>query len=466
MSHPYPAAMNRTSEHPGVWEHKGKVAAVGIGHSPTYRRWDGRPETCVGAQSIIALRLAMEDAGVTPDQVDGLVISDITGSHAHGVQHFWYQDGRPYPTDVINAFNPTDNPTDGIVELSLEWLLKNMPELKNVKYAVYGGGCMSTAIPIAAQSIGEGLTHTCLVLKGWHNLDMRYRHGGVNALDRIGETGQHQDPDIPQAPGGRGVPGFTKWDTPWGPHISYYDAIKFQRYLWKYGKTHEMLAPFVVQSRKNGLLFPEGYWAQHRPEELTVDDYNNARWIAKPSNLYDNDIPIHSSTAYLMTTPERARDMKQKPVYILNHLSHRPNPKQRTTVPTLEEVERGSFITGQMIYEGAGITPNDLSFENMFDGFSLFHVFHIEGLRIYGIKPGDALDLFQTDISPSSWTPINPSGGDIGSGRNRCWMHTDCIQQIQGRAGARQIRRPAEVGVAGGMVPPGGTYTVYGSSPD
>ena len=72
-----PASMYRSKEGLGIWEHRGKVAAVGIGHSPTARRWDERPETSVGAWSIMALRRAIEDAGVTPDQVDGLVIVPV-----------------------------------------------------------------------------------------------------------------------------------------------------------------------------------------------------------------------------------------------------------------------------------------------------------------------------------------------------------------------------------------------------
>ena len=96
-----PAAMYRSTEGLGIWEHRGKVAAVGIGHSPTARRWDGQPETSVGAWSILALRRAMEDAGVSPDQVDGLVICPVTTTGA-----FW-PDDKPVPMDVVNAFNPT-----------------------------------------------------------------------------------------------------------------------------------------------------------------------------------------------------------------------------------------------------------------------------------------------------------------------------------------------------------------------
>src|SRR5712692_182551 len=79
--HP-PASLYRTTEGLGVWEHRGKVAAVGVGHSPTARRWDGRPETCVGAWSILALRRAIADAGVSPDQIDGLVLDPVTTTGA------------------------------------------------------------------------------------------------------------------------------------------------------------------------------------------------------------------------------------------------------------------------------------------------------------------------------------------------------------------------------------------------
>ena len=434
-----PAAMYRSTEGLGIWEHRGKVAAVGIGHSPTTRRWDGQPETSVGAWSILALRRAMEDAGVSPDQVDGLVICPVTTTGA-----FW-PDDKTIPMDVVNAFNPTGDPLDGIAKLSSEWLLKNMPELTNVQFTMYGPGCMSNAIVVAAQAVGDGRTHTCLVLKGWHNLEGRYYQGGANAADAI--------------------PGTSAISRLWGMPASYGTALQFAEYCRKYGKTHDMMAPFMENSRRNGLLFPEGYWSQHRPEELPREHYLAARWIAKPASLYDNDIPIMACAAYVFTTAERAQNMKQKPVYILNHAASRGTPRSLT--PTLDEVEQETASTGRKIYEGAGISANDLSFENMYDGFSLFHQFHIEGLGYRGIKFGEALDLYQTDISIEGPSPVLPSGGNIGSGRSRFWMHTDCIQQLQGRAGARSVTgvKP-EIAVSGGPMPIGGNFTVWSSTPD
>ena len=437
-----PESMYRSVEGLGVWEHRGKVAAVGVGHSPTARRWDGRPETTVGAGSIQSMRQAMEDAGVSPDQVDGLVIVPVTTTGAP------WPEGTPVPMDVVNAFNQTDDPLDGIGQLSAEWLLKNMPELTNVKLMMHAPGCMSAAVTVAAQAIGDGLANTCLVVKGWHNYEGRYNHGGVSAADEV--------PGSYALGAGRSL---------WGPPGCYGTALQFAQYCTKYGKHHDMMAPFMQNSRRNGLMFPEGYWAQHRPEDLPPEDYLTSRWIAKPANLFDNDIPIMCTAAYLFTTAERASDMKQKPVYILGHASSRGKPRSLT--PTLEEVEAETASTGRKIYESAGITADDLSFENMYDGFAQFHQFHVEGLGYRGMGFGDALDFYQTDISIEGPNPILPSGGNIGSGRSRFWMHTDSIQQLQGRAGPRQVTGVnPEVTVSGGPMPLGGNFTVWSATPD
>ena len=233
-----PDSMYRSTEGLGVWEHKGKVAAVGIGVSPTARRWDESPETSVGAWTILAIRNAMEDAGVSPEEVDGIVLTPDTST---GVS--WPKD-RPIPESFVETFNLTDDPLDGIVKLSIEWILKNMPELTNIKFAMHAPTCMSNAIVVGAQAVGDGMTQTCLVVRGWHNLAGRYYVGqGAAGMDTIaGPAG---------ITSGHGVPacGTT--------------AMMFQEYCHKYGKNHDMMANFVITEKRNGLLLPEGYWAQH-----------------------------------------------------------------------------------------------------------------------------------------------------------------------------------------------------------
>ena len=116
-----PDSFYRTKLGLGVWEHRGKVAATGVGHSPTARRWDGKPETSVGAFAIDSIRKAIADSGIDPSEIDGLVLDASTTTGAH------WEEGAPIPMDVVNAWNPTDDPLDGIAKLSAEWIIKNMP---------------------------------------------------------------------------------------------------------------------------------------------------------------------------------------------------------------------------------------------------------------------------------------------------------------------------------------------------
>ena len=106
-------------------------------------------------------------------------------------------------------------------------------------------------------------------------------------------------------------------------------------------------------------------------------------------------------------------------------------------------------------------------FENAYDGFSLFHVFWIEGFGFFGIKEGECLDFFASqDISINGPTPISPSGGNIGSGRTRFWLWTDTIQQLQGRAGERQVKKDARIGVCGGFTPHWANFAALSKDPE
>ena len=434
----------RRREGLGVWEGKGKVAAVGVGVAPTARRWDWDTQTSVGANSILALRKAMEDAGVTPDQVDGLVVVPDTTTGRFDWPPVW-PEGRDIAAEMAAVFKPTDDPRDGMARLSVEWILQNMPELTNVKFTAHVPTDTAPALIGAIEAINHGQAQVCLVLKGWHNLGGRYYVGqGAARGDTIATR--------------------EKWSTGWGTVGVYQEATRFQRYLWKYGKRKEMFANFVVNSKRNGLNFPEGFFAQNRPYDVvTREDYLAARWLAKPANLYDADMPICGAAAFLFTTAERARDMKQKPVYVLGHTS--TQPAARSLLHTLEEEEAAAASTGRKLPEAAGITAKDYSFENMYDGYGMFHLIHIEGLGYAGLKQGDGLDLFEYgDISVEGPHPVSPSGGNIGSGRTRFWLHLDSIQQLQGRAGKRQIKNP-EIGVDGANFPQNFHGLVWGATP-
>lgn len=426
-----PAEMYRTVEGLGVWEHRGKVAAVGIGHSPADRRWDGTIEKSLGAYAIIAANKCLEDAGVAAGQIDGVV------TVPNGMGDPWGPD-RPY-------FEAPYDTEDGLSGVTADWLVNNLPGLDNVQFKMHGPGCMANAMNVAAQAVGDGRAHTVLVVRATGNMPGRYHQSGT--------------------PTGDLTSGPATWEALWGwPGGIPQFGAGFVEYCNKYGTNHDRLAPFVVNLRTNGLLMPEGYYAQNRAEPFTVDDYLNSRWISKPMSMNDCDMPIQNAVCYLLTTAERAKDMKQKPVYILGHATH--NGKARSVYQTLEETEEWTTSVANKLYEASGLSPADVDVFNAYDGFTLFTQYYLEAFQWHGVKRGEAHDFYQEDLSVKGPHPLLPSGGNNGSGRTRYWHYTDCIQQLQGRAGPRQVNIKAETAVAGGPLPAGGNWMMFGTSPD
>jgi hypothetical protein len=90
--------------------------------------------------------------------------------------------------------------------------------------------------------------------------------------------------------------------------------------------------------------------APHLPEPFTEGDYLNGRWIARPVCIFDCDPPVNAAGAYLFTTADRARDLKQQPVYVLDHTEHYQAPQG--SIETLEETEEFSENMVKKVYRG------------------------------------------------------------------------------------------------------------------
>ena len=201
-----------------VAERKGRAGGLGAPGSssgcrvrafPVDRRWDGTSmDQTLGAYSILACHGAMEDAGVTPEQIDGVICcqSHIAGGSG-GSASTWAP--RPY-------FDPPYDSEWGLTLVNAEWLIKQMG-LPNVKYAPDNVPAIGDMMGLAAQSVADGLCTTCLVIYPTGNLEGRYRRGGENAED--------------YARGGR------QWTVPWGNHggNEFINAFPHAQYCIKYG---------------------------------------------------------------------------------------------------------------------------------------------------------------------------------------------------------------------------------------
>src|SRR5215813_6986168 len=342
----------------GVWEHRGKVALAGFGHSPVDRRWDGvSMDKTLGAYSILACQKAMDDAGVSPDQIDGVICCD---SHIAG---------------------------------------------------------------------GSG-----------------------------GSASQW-------APRPYFARGARQWTAPWGNHggNDFINIFPHRQYCLKYGGKHDDLAPFVVNQHRNGLLTPWGYNATHKVPQLTIEDYVSSRYILNPLRLWDCDRPVNASAAYLFTTADRARDMRQPPVYVLNHSQH--NFRQRTTQADLDEIEDWTDRAARRMYEGAGLGAKDVDIFNPYDGYAPMAQFFLEAFQWHGVKRGEAFSFYAGDIRVEGPHPFCSSGGNLGNGRTRTAMYTDSIEQLRGTAGTRQVKIRAETALAAFTTPSSGGWIMFGKHP-
>ena len=101
-----------------------------------------------------------------------------------------------------------------------------------------------------------------------------------------------------------------------------------------------------------------------------------------------------------------------------------------------------------------------------YDGFAVFTQYFLEAFGWRGVKRGDAHDFYADDISLKGPNPLNSGGGNMGTGRMRTIFITDPMEQLQGRAGERQIATKAEVAVTIGVLPINAGALAFSTVPD
>lgn len=393
-----------------MWEHRGKVAFAGVGHAEQYRRWDETDDTSIGALAIRAASRAIEDCGLKIEDIDGVF------SSPGPLGAPWKP--RLVPQSLAERYQMTPgDPEDGIAKVSAAWLARNMG-MKDLSVCYDNEVIIGTILNNAIDALAEGRCTTALVFRPLNNFAGRYGQEGEAASDGVG--------------------GRSQFDYPYGFAGPARFASLFQRYLWKYGRKHEELADFVVNNRRNGLMAEYGFYYQNRPEPLTREEYLNARWVTEPVNLYDCDMPVHTAAAFVLTTAERARSLKHKPVYVLSRGGYRH--RSRSITHSLEDIEEDTRRLAQQLYADAGVGPSDLGFANLYDGFTVVTPMWVEG---FGLAPrGEALPWMTTErIAVEGSFPLNTAGGSNGVGRTHgVSLHYDSVLQIQGRANRRQVK--------------------------
>jgi acetyl-CoA acetyltransferase len=163
---------------------------------------------------------------------------------------------------------------------------------------------------------------------------------------------------------------------------------------------------------------------------LTMDDYLGARWLAEPLCLYDADMPVDAAVAVVITSIERAADLRQWPVVVGNVatvLGARPDFVFQADYTELFPAE-----LGREFWTRAGLSPSELSFAQIHDGFSVYVPMWLEALGIVARGEGGAF-IGDGHLSRSGSLPNNTHGGNLSEGRLQgAGAVVEAVRQLRG----------------------------------
>jgi acetyl-CoA acetyltransferase len=213
-------------------------------------------------------------------------------------------------------------------------------------------------------------------------------------------------------------------------------AVAYTRWLEKNGQSREKMATLAVTQRKHTQHNPHAYF---HGTPLTREDYFASRMVAYPFCLFDCDIPVQGAVAIVLTTAERARDLKPQPAYLAGY-GQRLHFEVAGRIGSLSSYMEGGSSSAKLTWERSGFSPKDVDVAQIYDGFSASVIY---GLESYGFcKEGEALDFIQDGrIELDGDLPLNTFGGSLGTGRiHGLWHIIEGALQASGRAGSRQVK--------------------------
>ncbi|HIE17639.1 MAG TPA: thiolase family protein [Dehalococcoidia bacterium] len=211
-------------------------------------------------------------------------------------------------------------------------------------------------------------------------------------------------------------------------------AMAAQRAMYTFRTGPETWKEIAVGQRKWANLNPKAYF-HNRP--LTYEDYYNSKWVVEPFRVPDCCLISDGGRAYVVTSVERARDLRRPPVVIMGIGQH--NPSSYIDQSTWMAGPSGAKIAGEIAFKMAGITLDDIDACEIYDCFT----YTVElTLQDYGFfRPGEGLDWFKDGtIAPGGRLPVNTSGGLLAEAYFMGMTPlTEAVMQLMGRCGDRQL---------------------------
>lgn len=356
----------------------GHVAIVGVGETPV-GKVPGRSALWFNAE---ATRLALEDAGLDKSAVDGLLTapSFVAPFHRMSVAVGEYLGIQPTFSNTLNV----------------------------------SGASATATVSVAAAAIHAGLAETVVVCCGDNMLSGMSRDLAVKALI------ESRDP---------------QYEAPFGLLVATTFALTAQRHMAEYGTTPEQLARVAVITREHARRKP----GAQMTAPISVADVLASKPVTTPYHMLDCALVSDGGAALVLTTAERARDLRRKPVYLLGAgegytQEHIFCAESLTTT--------GAVVSSSKAYAMAGVGPRDMDVAGVYDCFTGTVVMMLEDLGF--CKKGEGGPFVESGaIALGGTIPINTHGGLLSyahPGLPGGFFHVvEMVRQLRGECGDRQV---------------------------
>ncbi|GAM97766.1 thiolase [alpha proteobacterium U9-1i] len=229
--------------------------------------------------------------------------------------------------------------------------------------------------------------------------------------------------------------GHPQYERPYGPVIPAMYALAANRYMHEYGATPEQLAEVAVVHRRHAGLHPN---AQERAP-ITREDVLSSKLVASPLRVLDCSLVSDGGGAIIMTRADRARDLRQKPAYLLGAGERHLNEFVHQA-PDLTTC--GARDSGAQAFAMAGVAPNDIDVAMLYDCFTITVLLLLEDLGF--CKRGEAGAYVESGaIGLGGALPVNTHGGLLSHGHpgrpGGVFHIVEAVRQLRGQCDKRQV---------------------------
>lgn len=366
------------------------IAIVGVGETD-YAFKDPRPEA---EMALEAIRRALDDAGLRPEDVDGFVSES-------------YSTVRYAPVDEISQ-------RLGVKDRTF-----------SAQMSIAGAGNVG-APQLARLAIESGRAS---VVVCYYGINLSGRPGSTYAF----HAGDHSKMAFEMPFGYYGQP-------------VYFAAIA-QRYMHEYGLQQEELGAIAVAARQHAMQTPNAL----RREPLTMRDYLNQPLLADPLRKLDCCLINDGGAAYVMTSTERARYLRHPPAVVAGAgFGSKPVTQSQYFTQAENLLTSAATISGARAFREAGLGPRDVDVAEIYDCFTISMLIQMEDL---GLAPKGQGGAFAASgaIAPGGSLPVNTHGGLLSQSYTVGSNHViEAVRQIRGDRGAAQVP-DAEVALVAGL---------------